>query len=179
MARNKVGMADDRVRPLPSSSKLKDGRPQIDFDCYLPFGLTAISNKIARSASRTYLRRFGVGINEWRIISNLRAWPGITANLICQRSGLDKAAVSRSLKLLEDAGMVCTDGGGGDARGRNLRLTAKGDDLHDLLIEVALAREARLLTGFSAQERSLLLSFIARLHENVPLVQEEGRNNEG
>ena len=73
-------------------------QPRLDLDRYLPFGLTAIANKIARSASRVYLRRFGVGINEWRILANLRINPGVTANLICQTSGLDKAAVSRSLR---------------------------------------------------------------------------------
>ena len=166
-------MPYDLLKPPSSSSKIKDGRPQINFDFYLPFGLTAISNKIARSASRTYLRRFGVGINEWRILSNLRVYPGTTANMICQRSGLDKAAVSRSLKLLEDAGMVCTDNGGnGEVRGRNLRLTEQGDDLHDRVLEVALVRETKLLSGFSQQERALLLSLIARLHQNVPLLQE-------
>ena len=57
--------------------------PRLDLDRYLPFGLTAIANKIARSASRVYLRRFGVGINEWRILANLRISPGVTANQIC------------------------------------------------------------------------------------------------
>jgi len=166
-------MPYDSLRPAAPSSRIKHGRLQIEFDSYLPFGLTAISNKIARSASRTYLRRFGVGINEWRVISHLRVWPASTAHLICQRSGLDKAAVSRSVKLLEDAGMVETDTAGGDTRGRSLRLTEKGDELHDKLIVVALQREARFLTGFNEYERGLLLSFINRLNANVPLVQNE------
>ena len=166
-------MPYDSLTPPAPSAQIKDGRPQIDFDWYLPFGLTAISNKIARSASRIYLRRFGVGINEWRLLSNLRVLSGATAHMLCHHSGLDKAAVSRSLRLLEDAGMVETCKDGGDARGRSLRLTDKGDELHDRLISVALEREARLLTGFSDQERALLLSFIARLHANVPLLQGE------
>jgi DNA-binding MarR family transcriptional regulator len=166
-------MPHDPPEPPSPSSTLKDGRPQIDFERYLPFGLTAIANKIARSASRTYLRRFGVGINEWRILSNLRAWPGATANMICQRSGLDKAAVSRSLKLLDDAGMVRADSDPGDPRGRSMKLTDKGDELHDRLIAVALQRETRLLTGFTPAERAQLLSFVARLHANVPLLRDD------
>ena len=138
--------------------------PQLDLDRYVPFGLTAIANKIARGASRVYLRRFGVGINEWRILANLRITPGVTANLICQSSGLDKAAVSRSLRLLEDGGMIETCGESADVRGRALRLTARGDVLHDGLISVALKREALLLDGFDETERRQLLSFIARLH---------------
>ena len=170
-------MPYDRLRPPAPSSRIKDGRLQIDFDNFLPFSLTAIANRIARSASRTYLRRFGIGINEWRTIANLRAWPGITANMICQRSGLDKAAVSRSLKLLEDAGMVCPSGDSGDMRGRSMKLTEKGDELHDAVILVALERETRLLTGFTPLERAQLLSFVARLEENMLLVQ--GEENRG
>jgi DNA-binding MarR family transcriptional regulator len=166
-------MPYDRLKPPAPSSRIKDGRLQIDFDNFLPFSLTAIANRIARSASRTYLRRFGIGINEWRTMANLRAWPGITANMICQRSGLDKAAVSRSLKLLEDAGMVCSSVDSGDVRGRSMKLTEKGDELHDRLILVALERETRLLTGFTPLERAQLLSFVTRLEENMPLVQDE------
>jgi DNA-binding MarR family transcriptional regulator len=149
---------------------------RLDLDRYVPFGLTAIANKIARSASRVYLRRFGVGINEWRILANLRINPGVTANLICQMSGLDKAAVSRSLRLLEDGGMIETCGEAADVRGRALRLTTKGDMLHDGLIGVALKREAMLLDGFDEAERRQLLSFIARLHANVALVNDGTEN---
>ena len=159
--------------PLAASSPDKpDAQARLDLDRYLPFGLTAIANKIARSASRLYLRRFGVGINEWRILANLRITPGVTANLICQNSWLDKAAVSRSLRLLEDGGMIETSGEPSDVRGRSLRLTARGDALHDGLIGLALKREALLLDGFDEEERRLLLSFIARLHANVALVNE-------
>ena len=164
-------MPYDRLKSPAPSFQIKDGRRQIDFDHYLPFGLTGIANKIARTASRTYLSRFGVGINEWRIIANLRASPGITANQICQRSGLDKAAVSRSLNLLEDAGMVRMDACG-NARGRHMSLSPLGDEMHDRLIEVALEREARLLRGFTPLERAQLLSFVERLHTNLPLLHD-------
>jgi DNA-binding MarR family transcriptional regulator len=147
-------------------------KKRLDFAYYVPFGLTAISNKIARSASRTYLKLYGVGINEWRIVANLRVRPGITANLICQTSGLDKAAVSRSLRLLENHGYIVADKDDPDTRGRSLRLTPQGDELHDHLIGVALAREEELLHGFTEGERRQLLSFITRMHANVNLVGE-------
>lgn len=158
---------------LPSDGPRAESRKaRLDFAYYVPFGLTAISNKIARSASRVYLKLHGVGINEWRIVANLRVRPGITANLICQTSGLDKAAVSRSLRLLESHGYIEADRDVADTRGRNLRLTAKGDVLHDDLIVVALAREEELLHGFTEAERRQLLSFITRMHANVNLVSD-------
>jgi hypothetical protein len=38
-------------------------------------------------------------------------------------------------------------------------------------MDVALEREAKLLSGFSDAERRLLLSLVERLHANLPLLQ--------
>ena len=69
--------------------------------------------------------------------------------------------------------MVCSSVDSGDVRGRSMKLTEKGDELHDRVILVALERETRLLTGFTPLERAQLLSFVTRLDENMPLVQDE------
>jgi DNA-binding MarR family transcriptional regulator len=164
---------EGELPPVQIQINPQTGQKHLDFSRYIPFGLTAIANKIARSASRIYLLEFGVGINEWRIVANLRVNPGTTANAICQASALDKAAVSRSLKLLEETGHVLAAEDDGDVRRRTLHLTPKGDELHDRLIVLALKREARLLTGFSEAERAQLIDFIARMHANVALVAEE------
>lgn len=140
---------------------------RIDFDSYIPFGLTAIANKVSRGASRTYRQLFGIGINEWRILANLKVNPGTTANRICAHSGLDKAAVSRSLRDMEQAGLIRVDPA---RRARQLHLTPAGDALHARVIKVALAREAALLAGFDAAERRQLRALINRLHANVEAV---------
>ena len=43
----------------------------LDLETYVPYFLTAISNTWSRSASRLYLERFGVGVTEWRVLSQL------------------------------------------------------------------------------------------------------------
>ncbi len=140
---------------------------RIDFDSYIPFGLAAIANKVSRGASRTYRQLFGIGINEWRILANLKVYPGINANQICVHSGLDKAAVSRSLREMDQAGLITVEAG---RRSRQLHLTPAGDTLHARVIKVALAREASLLAGFDATERKQLRALINRLHANVDAV---------
>lgn len=145
---------------------------KLDLDRYIPFGLAAIANKVSRGASRVYLELFGIGINEWRILANLKITPGMSANAICVTSGLDKAAVSRSLRDLEAEGLIAPCGDGGETRGRRLKLTDKGLALHNRVIHVALEREKRLLSGFSEAERQQLHDFITRMHRNVPLVNE-------
>lgn len=139
-------------------------RPVLDLDRYVPFFLTAISNKWSRSASRLYLREFGVGIIDWRVMSMLAVEPDITANRVSQVIGMDKAAVSRSLHALEGRGLVT-----GDAeRRRRVRLTPEGRAVHDRIIQVALDRERRLLADLSEPEVELLIGLLRRLHARMP-----------
>ncbi|MGI4880482.1 MAG: MarR family winged helix-turn-helix transcriptional regulator [Janthinobacterium lividum] len=139
-------------------------RPAIDLYAYLPFGLIAVANRVSRSASRLYRERFGVGINAWRVLANVRATPGVTAQALCRQSGLDKGAVSRAVAALHAAGHLA---GAGDSRNRPLHLSPAGDALHDRIIAVAFERERALLAGFDADERRVLLGFVARLNANA------------
>jgi len=165
-------MPFDRPGAFPPFDLSVADTPKLDFDSFVPFTLIAIANRIGRSASRTYLAQFGIGLNEWRVMAHLRVRPGITAHHICDLSELDKAAVSRSLRQLELKKLVVIGRGADDPRGRALRLTAAGDLLHDRLVRIAVTREALLLSGFSAEEQAQLRAFLARLRANTRLLRE-------
>ena len=139
----------------------------VDQDRYFPFVIATIANKISRGGSRVYLRLFGVGIIEWRIMYVLADMPGATAQAICTRIELDKAAASRSIQVLEAMGYVTTAADPADARKRSLALTAEGMALHDRILQVAFQREQHLLEGFSPSERELFLSLLRRMHANA------------
>jgi DNA-binding MarR family transcriptional regulator len=136
----------------------------IDIDRFLPFSLTTVTNRLSRGDSRRYLREFGVGIIEWRILVALATEPGATANHVSAMIAVDKAAVSRSLARMEAMGLVTNE-----RRGRRsvLQLTEKGLDLHDRITTIATDREQRLLSGFSDIERDQLLAMLNRLGVNA------------
>jgi DNA-binding MarR family transcriptional regulator len=148
------------------------GRDVLDLGGYVPYFLTAISNTWSRSSSRLYLDRFGVGVTEWRVISQLAIEPAIAAQRICEVIGLDKGAVSRSVAALVAAGHVVERGDPRDARRQVLELTASGYALHDALIALATSREEMLLAGFSAEERAQLVLFLRRLQARLPLLRD-------
>jgi DNA-binding MarR family transcriptional regulator len=158
---------------MPSTKRDKTAeaggeRDVLDLGGYVPYFLTAISNTWSRSSSRLYLERFGVGVTEWRVISQLAIEPGIPAQRICEVIILDKGAVSRSVATLVAAGHVAERTDGRDARRQLLELTASGYALHDRLIAVAIAREQLMLEGFTAQERGQLVDFLRRLQARLP-----------
>lgn len=143
-------------------------REVLDLTGYVPYFLTAISNTWSRSSSRLYLERFGVGVTEWRIISQLAIEPRIGAQRICEIIGLDKGAVSRGVAALVASGHVHEGSDGRDARRQVLELTPSGYALHDKLIAMAVDRERLVLADFTRDEVDQLLALLRRIHARLP-----------
>jgi DNA-binding MarR family transcriptional regulator len=162
---------------MPSTKRhqAEPGAPErdvLDLGGYVPYFLTAISNTWSRSSSRLYLERFGVGVTEWRVISQLAIEPDIAAQRICEVIGLDKGAVSRSVAALVAGGHVREHPDARDARRQVLALTQTGYALHDRLIALATTREKLLLADFSEEEQTQLRGFLRRLHARLPELRE-------
>src|SRR5919109_5341250 len=121
----------------------------IDRETYTPAFLALIANALSWRGSALYMRHFGVGINEWKIISALGNHPGAMAAEVSTVLGLNKAVVSRCVRTLSDKGLVAVEVTDGR---RGLYLTRAGVELHDRIMPVALEREAVLLSGFSDEE---------------------------
>lgn len=144
---------------------------QLDLDRYVPFFLSSIGNKLSRGASRLYLGKFGVGVNEWRLLANLKVRGTASAGAICEASGIDKAAASRAVGRLQELDLVRAVGDPNDGRSRRLSMTEAGEALHDRIITVALERERALLSGLTASERDDLIELLRRLYANVDLLE--------
>ena len=144
-----------------------------DRDRSFPMLISTIANKISRGGSRVYLQLFGIGIIEWRILYVLAEYPGATAQAVCNKIDLDKAAASRSLQVLEQRGYVTVGAHPNDARKRTLSLTPAGQAMHDRMLPLSVQREQHLLQGFTDQERDMLLNLLRRMHANA--VEMDGR----
>jgi DNA-binding MarR family transcriptional regulator len=163
-----VPPAAGRPPAAPKAERLAGQPPHIDLDNYIPAFLTFLANKWARSASHLYLKRFGIGIEAWRIVVLLTIEGRMTSNRICQVIGMDKASVSRNLKEMQRIGLVEVTVAPGDARQRLAELTQDGFALHDRMLPLVLEREQRLLSCLSMEERKQLCGLLRRLHANLP-----------
>ncbi len=140
----------------------------LDLDRYLPAVLVWASNQIANSASRMYREEFGIGITDWRVLVFIEIYPWSTGAEASTFIGLDKGAVSRSLSHLTERGLLKSKSDG--LRKIKYSTTAAGKRLYKRMLKVALAREEALLTGFSGEERELLLQLLHRLLANLPAI---------
>ena len=146
----------------------------LDLDRYVPALITFIANKLSRSATVQYQKRFGVNVTEWRILAQLAIEPGISAARICQVIGFDKGPVSRTLTTMEARGLVTIKADRQDGRTHSIALTAKGMVAHDNVIAVALERERRLLSCLRKTEREVLIGLLRRVHGHLDAVTGAG-----
>lgn len=151
----------------------------LDLANYVPAYFTYLAGKISSSASAIYRPKFGVGITDWRIMALLASEPWIGAGRISNAIGLDKAAVSRSVRDLAEAGVIEVRPDELDQRRQIIALTRKGVSLHDQIVKLAIEREQALLDGFSAVERKTLLAFLVRLEQRIRTSNSAGDSKSG
>ncbi|WP_137165396.1 MarR family winged helix-turn-helix transcriptional regulator [Salinimonas lutimaris] len=149
---------------------MKLEKNKLDLQRYIPALVNFLSNKLSTGASKCYRKNFDIGIIEWRVLAMLKVESDISANRIGQVIGLDKAAISRAVKQLAEAGYVNLQPSPIDARSSLLQLTEKGHQLHNRILPVALERERLLLSGISEDDLEVTLRVLSRLNENVRLV---------
>jgi DNA-binding MarR family transcriptional regulator len=136
----------------------------IDREAYTPAYLVLVANALSWGTSHSFARPFGVGVNDWRLISALGNHPGATAVEVCRVLGLNKSVVSRSVAGLARRGLIVVERADGR---RRLFLTDDGARLHDELLPAALQREQLLLSGFDAAEVAQLRRFLRRMYLNL------------
>lgn len=52
---------------LSTSTMKRGGHEVVDITTYIPHLLSSVNNALSRGASKLYLKRFGIGIVEWRV----------------------------------------------------------------------------------------------------------------
>ncbi len=144
--------------------------PRLDPDAHAAFLLVALANKVSASASRVYMRSFGIGVMEWRVMAMAAAQPGVTANRVGTMSGVDKSSVSRATHSLIRRGLLTAQEDPADNRRTLLTLTAAGQALHDKVIQASLEREERLLHGLDKGDRARLFDLLKRMTANMSLL---------
>lgn len=137
---------------------------KIELDQYVPYFLGTIANRWTAASSRRYLREFGVGIAEWRVLASLRSLGQATSLDTANLTGMDPAAVTRALTLLQEKGCAEPVAGRFAGRTKPFALTARGMALYAEMRRVALEREAVLLQDLTEADHKELLRLLRLLH---------------
>jgi DNA-binding MarR family transcriptional regulator len=130
---------------------------------FLPYQLSVTSNAVSSLIAERYRKRFALKIPEWRVMAVLGDAGTMTQRALTAATVMDKVAVNRAVKVLEERGLVARVPNPGDGRSHLLALTGEGRAIHAEVMPLARATERELLGGFEGAEEAALRDLLARL----------------
>lgn len=138
---------------------------------FLPYQLSVASNAVSSLIAERYRKRFALKIPEWRVMAVLgdsgdRAGP-MTQRDLTDATVMDKVAVNRAVKVLEDRGLVARVPNPGDGRSHLLELTGEGRAIHAEVMPLAQGIERELLAGLAPGEEDLLRRLLAQMRSRA------------
>jgi DNA-binding MarR family transcriptional regulator len=140
---------------------------------YLAVLVVSLAGRLTRGASSYYLRHFNIGMAEYRIVLALGLAKGLNISAVATAADVDKAAASRSLRLLEQRGIVELEQTNGRGRAAIVHLTPAGVELERQLKKSSRQRERRFLAGLSAPEREQAVLLLKKLIAGVAHMNKE------
>ena len=93
---------------------------------FLPYLLSVTSNAVSDRIADEYRARFGLKIPEWRVMAVLGDAGAQTQRDLVGATRMDKVAVNRACKVLEERGLIARSPNARDGRSHHLELTAPG-----------------------------------------------------
>ena len=124
---------------------------------------------------RNEMAKFGLKGPHAQCLLVMHKYPeGITAARLCEACEKDKAAISRILAELEEAGMILRENRNGSRYRASLKLTEQG-----VIAAEAVARKARLAVelagnGFGEAEREVFYRVLAIIAGNLHQICQTG-----
>ncbi len=133
----------------------------IDHENFTPRLLALLSNAMVWRESQELRRRYGLGTNDWRVLSAVAIHPGITATGVTDFLGVNKAVVSKSTNVLVNRDLIALwDGPRGS---RPMYLTKAGAEMHDLMLPISLRGQDIVRSAMTAAEISHLNELLRQM----------------
>lgn len=142
---------------------------------FLTTRLSMLSNSLRRIVTGSYVQAYDLSISEWRVLSLIAHAKVLPFGELVVQSTSDKSLVSRTLRLLEERGLVKITPEDEYSRKRLLcHITAEGDALHAQIIPIARQRQAQTLRLLSPAQRRELFHAMATLQRFVTSEESKG-----
>ncbi|RGP39985.1 Multidrug resistance operon repressor [Altererythrobacter insulae] len=130
---------------------------------FLPYQLSVTSNAVSSLIAQRYRARFGLKIMEWRVMAVLGDAGAATQRALAEATLMDKVAVNRACKVLEDRGLAVRRPNETDGRSHLLELTDEGRAIHGEVMPLAREIEREIFTTLAPSEREQLRDLLKRV----------------
>ena len=144
----------------------EDAAPAFKLEDHLFFYFSQILARRTR-AINARLRPYGLDYPRWRVLAVLQEHSGATMGRLADLTSVDRTTLTRTLGLMENAGLIVRRERKSDRRSVAISLTANGRRMFARILPLALAETDRALTRFSAEETAVLRDWLRRMADSL------------
>jgi MarR family transcriptional regulator, organic hydroperoxide resistance regulator len=163
-------MTETSSQPAPALDSEAPGRNGPDGDGRQPGDFEEafrVAKHALAHASTSVFARHGVYEGQQFVLRRLWRENGLTPGQIAKQLGLATPTVTRAATRMEAAGLLRREPHPSDGRLVRLVLTARGRELEQVIGPEMGALTEQTLAGFSAEERSGLITALRRMARNL------------
>ncbi len=148
-------------------------QPTTRLSTFLPYQLSTASNAVSGRIALEYRTRFGLSVPEWRVMAVLGDSGPLTQRELTRRTLMDKVAVNRACKVLEDRDLAARRPNHQDGRSHLLDLTNAGREMHSQIMPLAQEMERLIFEGFTGDEVATFRKILERVRLQVGEIGED------
>ena len=137
-----------------------------DLARYLPYLINRTGAKLALAFGRE-LVRFGVTLQEWRVLAALAAHDGQRLSDLAALTSIDVSTLSRLVDRMRRKGLLARARANGDGRAVRLALTDAGRQRTRAIVPEARRYERLALRGIAPADARSLKRLLARVYRNL------------
>ena len=169
-------MSDYRLRGAAANTSfmtqpptVPEQTPLLDLERFIPFQIYRLMAKAASAAAADYAR-WGISIQEARLLILVLARPGLRAGNLSEAACLDASALSHMMRHLAGKGLIRRERHAEERRSVQVFLTEAGLDVAQRCAALGASHQRLLLAGLSEAEIDMLRAAVARMLKNVDLL---------
>ena len=152
-------------------------RFELDLQSFLPYRMYRLAAQMSQAGNKLseLLLDSGVpiGEREWRVISVLGSYGGLTNGHVADVLKTDAATVTRAVKVLKKLGFVDTRNSKRDRRKQLIYLTQEGANFHDLITPKRIETGDLIEGCFSYEEKEQLHHLLNKLDRHLEHLENE------
>lgn len=138
---------------------------------FIPYRMAITSNAVSGLISGEYRSEFGLKIPEWRIMAVLGDAGPLTQRDLVRATFMDKVAVNRACKMLEDRNLIRRSPNESDGRSHHLELTEEGCAMHRQIWPQAVDIYERIFAALTPRETEKLRAILDKLMNAVRAIE--------
>jgi len=145
----------------------KAAAPDPEVHRFLAAYIIGVGNRLSKGASNFYRKHYSLGMSEWRTMMAIGTSNHRIVREVAEMADLDYAAASKSLRLLQNRGLVNIKQTNRRGRAVIASLTPKGLQAYQKLRAEGLRRQRRLVKAFSSEEITQLWALLQRVEKQI------------